>query len=62
MQFIGKDCSYVMNPWSPANSVAYSGEREILTYPKGRIFLTKGIVVEVGAPLPSVSGAGIPAI
>jgi len=58
MQFIGKDRSYVMNQWGPANSVAYAGEREILTYPKGRIFLTKGIVVEVGAPLPSVSGAG----
>lgn len=58
MQFIGQDRSHVMKQWGPANSVAYAGEREILTYPKGRIFLTKGIVVEVGAPLPSVSGAG----
>lgn len=58
MTFIGKDRAHVVKQWGPAYTTAYTSDREILTYPQGRIFLSNGIVVEVGAPLTSTSAAG----
>jgi Restriction endonuclease len=58
MTFIGKDRAHVVKQWGPAYTTAYTSDREILTYPQGRIFLSNGIVIEVGAPLTSTSAAG----
>ncbi len=58
MTFIGKSRAHVVKQWGPAYTTAYTADREILTYPQGRIFLSNGIVIEVGAPLTSTTAAG----
>lgn len=55
MGFVGKSRAYVLQQWGPPPSTANSEDHEILTYPKGRIFLSNGIVTEVGAPLSKTS-------
>lgn len=58
MQFLGKPRDYVLKIWGPPHATAQTDTREILTYPQGRIFLSDGIVNEVGASLPSTTPAG----
>lgn len=53
MQFVGKKRSDVVKMWGPPTTIAYTDNREILTYYQGRIFLENGIVTEVGALLKS---------